>query len=291
MQNSHTPFSYTMLIRNLTVDDISQADEINRAAFNLAESRAAELGRYLEIQPDIWFLALEDNLPVGLVGAFDYGAFAYIGMMGVHPQSQRKGIGRALMQHMLGWLDQCGTPAILLDASEMGYPLYDSLGFVVEDYACYYHLDQPEYSEHLPTGVTPMQNQDLPELCAFDAPIFGGDRAALLRVILRDFPGHSFVAREESGAMSGYVFRTSRRLGPWVACSPQDAEKLLCAALTLPIPGPAATIVPQANQEAAQMLKDCGFEMTFALPHMRRGAQSPPRQRALIYGQTSFGAG
>jgi predicted N-acetyltransferase YhbS len=280
-----------MIIRNLTPGDIHEADEINRAAFELTESRAADLRRYLEVQPDGWFLALEEGKPVGVVGAIDYGAFAYIGKLGVLPQRQRQGIGRALMQHVIGWLEQRRVPALLLDASQKGYPLYTKLNFVEEDRACFYELTQAMADKPLSPRIAPLQAADLPELCAFDAPIFGANRETLLRIALRDFPGRAFVARDKLGDISGYVFRASRRLGPWVARTPQDAEDLMCAALTVPIPGVAATIVPEANKDAAEMLKGNGFELIFALSHMRRGSQSPPRQRALVYGQTSFGVG
>src|SRR5512136_2677608 len=114
-------------IRNLSAADIEAADRIAQAAFGTPENRVAEMQRFLEMQPDGWFVAEQSGLLLGMVGAVDYGAFAYIGMMVVWPEFQGRGIGRLLMERLLGWLDQRGTPS-LLDATEMGYPLYKKLG-------------------------------------------------------------------------------------------------------------------------------------------------------------------
>jgi len=70
-------------IRPLTAIDIAGADGVLRDAFHTEHSFAARLRRYLAIQPDGWLAAEDDSLLVGMVGAIDYGSFAYVGMMGV----------------------------------------------------------------------------------------------------------------------------------------------------------------------------------------------------------------
>ena len=83
-------------IRNLSAADIPAADKIVMSAFGQSESRLDEMRRYLEIQPDGWFVAEQAGLLLGMVGAVDYGAFAYIGLMVVWPEFQGRGIGRLL---------------------------------------------------------------------------------------------------------------------------------------------------------------------------------------------------
>src|SRR5688572_22221589 len=101
-----------------------------RTAFAAERSFGPRLRRYLAMQADGWLLAEEDGQVAGMVGAIDYGAFAYVGLMGVHPRQQGRGIGRGLLATLLGWLDGRGLPCVMLDATEVGARLYQQLGFV-----------------------------------------------------------------------------------------------------------------------------------------------------------------
>jgi GNAT superfamily N-acetyltransferase len=108
----------------MTLADLQVADGLNQAAFETQESRIADMRRYLEAQPDGWFLAESHLGPVGMVGALNYHHSAYIGQLAVLPEFQKMGIGSALMQHVLVWLQGIKIPSALLDASKQGYPLY-----------------------------------------------------------------------------------------------------------------------------------------------------------------------
>ena len=65
----------------------------------------------------------------GIVGAYNYGPCASIGMMAVHPQAQRQGIGYILMRSLVKHLDGQGVPLLFLEASAAGQRLYPSLDF------------------------------------------------------------------------------------------------------------------------------------------------------------------
>src|SRR5260370_27010239 len=79
----------------------------------------------------------------GWAGAIAYGATARIGLMAVHPDVQRPGIGRAIMEHLLEWATGRGATTVLLDASPAGVPLYARLGFVTHDHARAYRSSHP----------------------------------------------------------------------------------------------------------------------------------------------------
>ncbi len=260
------------------------------AAFETPESRVAEMRRFLEIQPDGWFVAEQAGLLLGMVGAMDYDVFAYIGLMAVQPEFQGHGIGRLLMERVLGWLDQRGTPA-LLDATEMGYPLYKKLGFIEIDLACVYVQDHPVELQPPVSPVYTLQMADLDELTAFDTPLFGADRRSVLEVLMRDYPGGTLATRDEAGKISGYCINRERRMGPWMACDPSSAERLLQAALASSAPGgrPAA-IIPRLNRAGMQLLERYGFNFKRTCRHMQRGPV-PVRQRTKTYGLTSFAIG
>lgn len=283
-----------LTIRNLThqENDLLAADALLMAAFGAQESRAADLRRYLTIQPDGWFVAHEAGALIGMGGAVNYGPFAYIGLVSVHPETRRRGVARTLMNHLLAWLDACGVPLVRLDSTDMGYSLYLSLGFKDCGTACVFRQEQwvrPDPATCL--EVETLDPASLPALVAFDTPIFGADRTRIFHALFSDYPGRCLVTRDAAGQISGYVFATHRLLGPWVANDPASAELLLRAALCLPWEDVPRAISACENPAASELLARYGFEHIRTGPHMLRGGSEIPGQRALIYGQTSFAIG
>jgi len=70
---------------------------------------------------------------VGAGGTTVYDQFSYVGMIGILPTFQRHGIGKAIMEHILTWLQRRGNRTVLLDASDAGKPLYENMGFISDD--------------------------------------------------------------------------------------------------------------------------------------------------------------
>jgi GNAT superfamily N-acetyltransferase len=276
-------------IRNMSAADIEAADKIVMSGFGQSESRLDEMRRYLEIQPDGYFVAECAGTLLGMVGAIDYGAFAYIGLMVVWPEFQGHGIGGRLMERLLDWLDQRGRPS-LLDATEMGYPLYKKLGFVETDLSIVYRQDQPVELEPPAAPVYRMQPDDLDELVAFDTPLFGAERRGVLRVMLRDYPGEIMAARDEAGRISSYIINREGRLSPWMARDPGSAECVLRAALASNVSGEPVVIVPGLNLAGIQVVERHGFTFKRSCRHMQRGLKTE-RQRTQIYGLVSYAIG
>ncbi len=278
-------------IRGLTEADIAGADDVLKSAFGAPGSHTADIRRYLALQPDGWLVAVAQGRPVGMVGAVDYGPFAWVGLMAVHAEAQQHGIGTALLQRLLAWLDARGTPMVLLDATEAGARLYSRFGFVEDDQT--YKFQHPNYgrSSCLPTGVRPIQPEDVPALVDFDTPIFGANRARVLRALLAEFPGRAVLVEDEARRVDGYLFAQTQRLGPWVAKRPQDAEVLLQAALSWPYTGAPLIVVPGMNRAAVEQVERFGFQLVGPHRHMRRGGAGSPSQRVAIYGQASFALG
>jgi GNAT superfamily N-acetyltransferase len=281
----------TITIRRLGEDDIDAADAIMMPAYGTPRSRKRELRRYMALEPNSWLLALLDGEPAGLGGATNYGAFAYIGLMAVHPSFQRRGIAIAIMEQLLAWLDAHDCPVVLLDASNAGEKLYEKLGFVDEDKVLVCVQDDCALRPRTSERVTPMREDELAALDAFDAPIFGASRAAVLAAYLADLPDRAFVARDASGQISGYLFAQADTIGPWTACDPDSAEALLAAALLLEFETSPRVLIPAANSHGSALLMRYGFSPQRMLRHMRLGGDASPIQRASIYGQASFAIG
>lgn len=279
------------LIRPLTDADLESADEILKLAFGGSTSRLHDLQLYCQMQPDGWFLALQGEYPVGMVGAINYGTFAYIGLMAVRPDVQRQGIGMSLMQFLLARLDGQKIPLVLLDASKAGQPLYEKLGFVPHGESLLFLHDNITALKQ-PPQVQLIANRDLDELAEWDATFFGANRHKVLQVMLKTYPERAFMLKDKAGRVTGYLFAQKNRIGPWIVRRPNDAELLLRAALSVPYEEKVAVVIPEVNQEAVDLLGRYGFEQRRPDHcHMIRGLGEHPGQRRRIHAQTSFAVG
>ena len=282
-------------IRNLVIEDIPEADGLMNLAFSLPGNRQAEMRRYLTMQPDGFLTLREGGELTAMVGAVDYGTFAWIGLMAVKPERQRQGLGNLLMRQLLAWLDGRGCPMARLDASDAGEGLYRKFGFVDAGQALVFlKLDhdrtKPVQFEDS-AGIQLMQAADLTEVVELDEHIAGARRENLLSIYRGDFPERSFVARSPSGKISGYLVAQRQKIGPWGCADPAAAAGLLQAALSLPYEDAPRVIVPVENEHARQVLLQAGFTEGKAHLHMRRGGDRLPGQRAKLYGQASFAVG
>jgi len=278
-------------IRPLTPADLDAADAIYQSAYRSGESRKAEMRRYLALPSSCWLLALVRGEPIGMVGAVSYGPFASLGLMGVRPEGQRKGVGRALMTRVLEWADETGTPTVILDATEEGAPLYASYGFVAGDRAMLYRLEETPAAGEPPANVWPLEWDALTAAVEFDARYFGAEREAVLRLLLEELPGRAYACYAEDGAMAGFLMAQRRRLGPWVARRAAEAEELLRAAMRLPFAAPPTVIIPEANAAGRALVSRHGFHLVRSCVHMWRGPSPVSRRRDSIYGQESFALG
>ncbi len=272
----------------LTAADFEAVDPILTAAYARSSSMLDDLARYHRAQPDGWFLARLDGIPAGMGGVIAYGATARIGLMAVHPDVQRRGIGRAIMEHLLEWAAGRGATTVLLDARPAGIPLYERLGFVTDDYAWAYNCAHPAaLAGPLADAVEPLQPADLPEVAAFDAERVGAPRAAILAQYAEECAGRAFVARDGQGRVAGYLMAQAHRLGPWLADTPQAAESLLCRALPL-CSGDVQVLVPEYNRAATTLLERVGFAPGPRWHSMRRGGIADVQRRGWLYGYANY---
>ncbi len=286
-------------IRNMTASDLADADRIFCSAFESPTSRIEDISLYFEIQPEGRFIGLVDGEPVATVAAIDYGPFAYIGSMGVLKEWQRHGLGRAMMDYVLEWLDRKGCPVSVLDASPFGYPLYAQLGFEIDELTRQYKLaadptsprSEPEAGGERRGNVRPMVAADLPVISGLDTPIFGANREKVLARLFQDLYGRAFVAENDKGELTGYMFAKPLGIGPFVAQRVEDAAELLETALSLHYDDLPAIRIPSTNIDGIALIERLGFQELRALPHMRRGGTGPVGDHARLYGLYSYAIG
>src|SRR3712207_6787044 len=114
-------------VRPMTPADLPRGRRLSRrAGWN---QTAADWRRFLALEPDGCFVAEHDGTPVGTTTTAVFGPVAWIGMVLVDAPARGRGVGTALVRHALAALDRRGVPTVRLDATPLGQPLYERLGF------------------------------------------------------------------------------------------------------------------------------------------------------------------
>jgi GNAT superfamily N-acetyltransferase len=155
---------------------------------------------------------------------------ASVGMMLVATRYARRGLGRALMEHLLA---EAGQATVTLFATDLGRPLYEKLGFrPVRRSVSFVGAFRPgRAGPGLAAEVLrPAAEADLPSILTLDKAAFGADRGRVL-TRLPGFAEHVAVLATDDG-ISGYAaawrnLPSSVIIGPLVAPDPEAAKRLI----------------------------------------------------------------
>jgi predicted N-acetyltransferase YhbS len=263
-------------IRPLRLTDKSVADALLCEAF-AGFNPGGVVERETALAPETCFLAFDDGVAAGLVCAIEYGPVSYIGPMAVAPQYQGKGTGSLLLQFLMDLLQRRGSSTLMLDATEAGEPLYRKFGF--EEIGRTFDV-----ARAAGLGIVNLPGvDDMDKVLALDSEVFGANRVAMLRRLLK----------EESAALytadNGYLVSQTRVLGPFLARNVDVAGDLLDHALSR---GAVASrvLAPVENRDAERLLVSRGFRVQREVKHMRLGKPVEMR-RDLMYGLASFALG
>ncbi|HRQ88505.1 MAG TPA: GNAT family N-acetyltransferase [Bacteroidia bacterium] len=274
-------------LRLLAAADLDFAHGLSRQAGWNQTRRDWE--RFLHLAPDGCFLAMHDGQPAGTVTTTAYGRdIAWIGMVLVHPDFRRRGIGTVLLQRAIDCLrEEKGVACVRLDATPEGRPLYEGLGFRSE-WGLRRWVREAAKIHHVAHAETAMPGLDAG--FSLDREIFGTDRGELLRSLAAGsdegmvLPDGSFGLMRE-GARAHY-------LGPISAAS---AESGLAIATELisrcPSGRPIYWDLPDDNAAATELAAKLGFQPIRALTRMWLGDTAIPQDPQRIFGLADPGLG
>lgn len=263
----------------MTEADLAAADELRRAA-GWNQTRQ-DWRRLLMLQPGGCFGAFCEGVLVGTVTTTVYGTkLAWIGMMLVHPQHRRKGIGKRLMSRALEYLKEQRLPCIKLDATPAGRPLYEQLGFVAESALQRWHCGPPgriPANAMVSEPTRELRIEDWPRVESIDAGAFGARRPQLLRLLLEG--SRRALVWPANGQVLGFGFlrsgANSDYLGPFVCAAAGGLAPL--ASSLMETAGPSVTWdIPDANEAATHAAAEYGFTPARPLTRMRLGARLDP---------------
>ena len=263
-------------IRHMTADDLPLGMRLkDEAGWNQTE---ADWHRFLELGPEGCFVAELGGRPVGTVAACALGPVGWIAMVLVDAPVRRRGIGSRLVEHALDWLGRQGVGTVRLDATPLGRPVYERLGFLSDYELARWEGTVPERSPA--PGVRLATPEDLEAVIALDRQITATDRARLIRILARQQPeGLRVVAAGEQ--LLGYLaFRPGSRavqVGPGVALD-QRAGRALGDAVGAACAGRRVYIdVPKANLAASRWAQLRGLVAQRDLTRMSLGRRIPDR--------------
>lgn len=175
-------------------------------------------------------LAEENGRIIGIAMWWPYGdAFATCGGIIVSPAMQGRGLGRALMAHLL---EATGERAVLLSSTEAGRRLYQSFGFEDVGTAHQHQAQLPAAARIAPTeadkAVRKARAEDLPAMIEIDRQAFGADRTRLIEEFSRI--GTAAVI-DRDGIVQGFAmcrsFGHGNAVGPVITRTADDARLLI----------------------------------------------------------------
>lgn len=275
------------VIRRFREEDVPVADQILRAAHGVENSFDSLLNRNRLLTPECWWILEIDGKAIGVVGAVDFGTFAHIGLMSIEPGVQMGGAGSRLLQYALDQLELMGFGSITLYSTNAGVAFYPRFGFRWSGLSCEWKFRK---RKELRRDVRILGCRDLDRIAAFDAPIFGGNRMALLAALERESPGRILMAESVDGAFVGFVCAQPSVIGPFAADTPEVAEALLDAALDLSFDGTPRVLLPEAHEDGESLMAKAGFEPFRTSRYFVRG-DAPQQERQKMYGQAAYSLG
>lgn len=307
------PDQSAVVLRGFRPADIAFAHHVRQlAGWNQTEQ---DWRGYLAFEPEGCFIAEVNGRPAGTATTTRYGGrFGWIGMVLVHPDHRRLGVGTQLLRHAIGYLQGAEVSSIKLDATPMGKKVYVPLGFADEYEISRYEgvagsgpgdpgggrgpkAVEPVFSSvgratppaPLPETAAQVSRflpADLEAVALFDGPVFGADRAPVIQTLRGRNPDWCFVAREGS-EVTGYLIAregaNAVQIGPWVARDRVSAASLL-RALFYGVPGRRVFVdVPAPNPAGADLMRQHGFVVQRTLTRMVLGQNAHPGTPLFIY--------
>ncbi len=277
-------------VRLLTAKDVPFAMKLTQlAAWNQSE---ADWLNFISYEPKGCFLVEYQKIPAATGIALNYQhKLGWIGMVLVHPNMRRKGLGKAVMNRAISYLKDLGVDCIKLDATPMGRNLYLNLEFTDE-----YKLERLEgliWTENQSlTGPSESSNlrqmklEDIKDVAEYDGEIFGVRRDEIINGLFMCLPKYSYVYKDGNKVM-GYILcrkgTNAYHIGPWIA---EDFQigKLLYNFIAKDIEGEKVFIdIIQSNNDVRDFLKSLGYTVKRDFVRMYRGVNKWPGKPWRIY--------
>lgn len=224
------------------------------------------------------------------------GPVGWVGMIWTAPAHRGRGLGRAMTERVMDDLAARGCPTLLLDASELGRPIYVRLGFEPvgrdlrfgsagnEGTGTGARRDAARLAE---PRVRRIEARDLNAAAALDRAATGEDRRHLIEASITD----GLAVDGPDGQLAGFLLAPAFG-GPAVIARDEEAATALIRTrrTTTASARGLDLALPEANTGAVGALLGAGWAERSGPLRMVRGPL-PPWQPAWIWGVFSFATG
>jgi len=212
---------------------------------------------------------------IGTAVSTQHGEVGWLGNIFVTPELRGQGLGEKLTRQAIQRLRDKGCITIRLVATQLGLPLYRTMGFRVENE--YHELQGSGLGRQstLSRDARPLLASDVDDAIEFDCMLTGEDRSHLIR---RLWP-QGWCVTGSRGGVDGLVIPTPWG-GEFALLRPQAAPEQGAHFLGLirSIVGASSELLVYPTSEnviARRLLKELGFTELRTMPRMVLGADRP----------------
>ncbi len=265
-------------VREMTIKDIPLGMRLKeQAGWN---QTAADWQRFLRLQPHGCFVGQWQGHDVATTTTCVFGSTAWIAMVLVDQQHRHRGIASYLVEHALRYLGRQNIATVRLDATQLGQPVYERLGFVAD-----YELIR--FEGRAPSGGQQQDSDNidrLESLKRLDRTATGTERAKFIECLLNEDPKSVRLESYDEVPMGYAMFRPGAnaiQIGPVVALD-ESIGCRLCDWVCQQFPGqPVIADIPVENQSATRWAIDRGLTQQRRFTRMHRGDAVDERLEAV----------
>ncbi len=277
----------------MTIGDLRLGLRLSRqAGWNQIES---DWRRFMNMEPEGCFVAELNGCPAGTTTTCIFEKVAWIAMVLVDKESRGQGVGTKLLKHSFDYLNARKVKAVRLDATHLGQPIYEKLGFVPE-----YELARFEGTA--PSSITlggslkaigfgdggeksiPKRHKASPRDCRlrlppfadmikFDRQMTGTNRTKMLSLLFKEFPENTRI-RTLHNKIDGFITMrpgaNAFQIGPCTATI-NAGPALLSDALNRCAGNVVFVDIPTGNVPAVKITESNGLKIQRRFMRMCRG--------------------
>lgn len=214
---------------------------------------------------------------IGAANGTCWGTTGWLGPIIVGPRFRGQGIGKQLTQAIMKRLQEQGCASLLLIATELGQPVYEKLGFVIDGRYCFMKGGAELLQTVREGPVRPLRLSDLPKIEQLDREASGEDRSTLLRRL--EASGGLVVTGGNDEFVHGYYLRTPWGPGPIVADHKEVGFTLLQRVFAME--GHRSAVLHEGNQAAIDYLLQAGFTVSTHAARMVLGQPVPWKPQSM----------
>jgi len=157
----------------------------------------------MALEPAGCFVAELDGQAVGTTTTCCFGPIAWIAMVLVDESARRRGAGRRQMQLAVAHLQAAGMCSIRLDATSMGQPVYEKVGFTCDfgliRFAGVVRTSRPNEA----ADVMPIRAEHVDGMAAIDEHVTSTPRGQFVRSLYEAWPEVFFCRVDDRGRLLG----------------------------------------------------------------------------------------